>query len=56
MFCVNDRLLLGRLLFVLDMSAAVGAVGTVGKRSLFFHGFHGPVFLVAVSFLNRWAA
>jgi hypothetical protein len=26
------------------LSAAVGAVGTVEKRSLFFHGFHGPVF------------
>jgi len=23
---------------------AVGAVGTAGKRSLFFHGFHSPVF------------
>src|SRR6267143_2042276 len=34
----------------LNLSAAVGAVGTVGKRSLFFHGFHSPVFWVAVSF------
>jgi len=38
------------------MSAAVGAVGTVEKRSLFFHGFHSPDFGVAVSFVNQLQA
>ncbi len=48
-FCVNDRLLfLGRCFIHLNLLAAVGAVGTVGKRSLFFHGFHSPVFLFLV--------
>jgi len=31
------------LLFVLIRYLAAGAVGTVEKCSLFFHGFHSPV-------------
>jgi len=42
--------------FHLDLSAAVGAVGTVEKRSLFFHGFHGPVFCLVGSFRNQLCA
>jgi hypothetical protein len=40
--------------FHFDLLAAVGAVGTVGKRSLFFHGFHSPVFCVVGSFLDHF--
>jgi hypothetical protein len=56
MFCVNDRLLFWVGCFYLDKAAAVGAVGTVGKRSLFFHGFHSPVFCLAGSFVNHLRA
>jgi hypothetical protein len=35
MFCVNDRLLFWSAAFDLTYLAAVGAVGTVEKRSLF---------------------
>ena len=43
--CKRSSLVLGSAAFHLDLSLAAGAVGTVGKRSLFFHGFHSPVFL-----------
>ena len=41
--CKRSAFVFGRLLFHLNLLAAVGAVGTVEKRSLFFHGFHSPV-------------
>jgi len=40
--CKRSSVILGWLLFHLNIES-VGAVGTVGKRSLFFHGFHSPV-------------
>jgi hypothetical protein len=49
-------LFLGSLLFHLNLLAAVGAVGTVEKRSLFFHGFRSPVFCFAGSFVNELRA
>src|SRR5712692_2142842 len=47
--CKRSSLVFGSLPFHLNLLAAVGAVGTVGKRSLFFHGFHSPVFRLADS-------
>jgi len=55
-FCVNDRLFFWWAAFHLYLSAAVGAVGTVGKRILFFHGFHSPIFCLAGSFINQLSA
>ena len=41
--CKRSRLFLVAAFFHLYLLAAVGAVGTVEKRSLFFHGFHSPI-------------
>jgi len=41
---------LGSAAFHLDLLLAVGAVGTVGKRGLFFHGFHSPDFCLEQPF------
>ncbi len=50
MFCVNDRVWFRVARFHHDLLLAAGAVGTVEKRGLFFHGFPSPDPYLAVSF------
>jgi hypothetical protein len=49
--CVNDRCCFWVAAFNHNLIAAVGAVGTVEKRSLFFHGFHSPVLCLRFHFV-----